>query len=68
MQEGGHVGDRAVQLLEINVQRLALGTAGLLVESNALHVEAFENRLIEKLLSVGGIGGADFEFDAADEV
>src|SRR5712671_1183318 len=67
-KECAHVGNGAVQLLEIHIQRLALGTARLLVEPHALHVEAFENRLVEKLARVLHIRGAHFEFDPADEV
>ena len=67
-EECAQVGDGTVQLLEVHVQRLALGTARLLVQADTLDVETFENRFIEELLRVGCVRGTDFEFDAADEI
>src|ERR1700732_2235556 len=37
-EECAHVGDGAVELLEVHIQRLAFRAARLLVESDALHV------------------------------
>ena len=66
-KERAHVGDGMVQLLEVHIQGLALGTARLFIEADALHVEAFENRLVENLARVLYICGANVEFDIADE-
>src|ERR1700738_5129670 len=59
------VGDETVQLLEVHIQRSALGTARLLVQADALHVKTFENRFVENLASVLHIRDAHIEFDAA---
>src|SRR5882762_3721819 len=62
-QECAHVGDGTVQLLEVHIERLALGTARLLVQSDALHVKTFENRFVENLARVLHIRDAHIEFD-----
>ena len=67
-KECTHVGDGMVEFLKVHIQRLAFGTARLLVEPDALHVEAFENRLVEKFPRILGVRGTHIEFDAADEV
>src|SRR5712671_1369910 len=67
-EEGAHVGDGTVQLLEVHVQRLTLGTARLLVQADALHVETFEDRLVENLARVLYICRAHFQLDPANEI
>src|SRR5260370_41160171 len=59
-KECAHVCNGTVQLLKVHIQRLALRTARLLVHADALHVEAFENRLGETLARVLYIRGAHF--------
>jgi len=65
-KECAHVGDGTVQFLEVHIQRLALRTTRLLIESDALHVETFENRLIEKFLRVVHIGGIKLNVRVSD--
>src|ERR1700691_458533 len=67
-EKGAHVGDGTVEFLKVHIERLALGTARLLVESDALDVEAFEYWLVEKLARVHFIRGSHIQFDPADEV
>ena len=68
MKERAHVGDGTVQLLEVHVERLALGTPRLLIQPHTLHVETFENWLIKQLLRVPRVLNSYIEFDPADEV
>src|SRR3984885_15160837 len=63
-----HVSNGTVQLLEGHVQRLALGTARLLVQPDALHIKTFENRLIQKLLRILCVLNPYVELDPPDEV
>src|SRR5579872_6266977 len=67
-QECTHVGDWTVQPLEVHIERLAVGATRLLVEPDALYVEAFENWLVEKAARVGFVGGPHVELDATNEV
>ena len=52
-----HVRNGTVQFLKVHIQRLALGTARLLVQPDSLHIETFENGLVEKVLRVRCICG-----------
>jgi hypothetical protein len=67
-QESAGVGDGAIEFLEADVERRALRAARLLVETDAVYVEAFENRFVEKLLSVDDVGDAHFQFDPANKI
>ena len=67
-QKRGHVGNRPVEFLIIHIQRPALGAARLLIQADALHVDAFENRFVQQLARVEFVGGAHVELDATDEI
>jgi hypothetical protein len=67
-EEGAHVGNGAVEFLKAYVERVAFRTARLLVEADALNVEAFEDGFVEDGAGVGFVGGANVELDASDEV
>ena len=67
-QECADIGDGPVQFLKVHIQRLAVGAAGLLVQADAMHVQALENRLIQNLLRIGHVLFVHLEFDPADKI
>src|SRR5436309_1934429 len=67
-QEGAQVGHGAIEFLKIYIEGLALGAAGLFVESHAVYVHALEDGLIKQSLRIFGVIGIDAEFHATDEV
>ncbi len=67
-KECTQIGDRAVELPEVYVERLALRTPRLRVQADALYVEFFKNRLIQQFLRVFDIFRPDAKLHATDEV
>lgn len=57
-----------IEFLKTDVQRIALGTTGLLIQSHAMYVKAFEDGLIEERFGFEHVFRPDAKFDSADEV
>src|ERR1035438_6972758 len=67
-QKCAEVRNRAIQFLEVHIQRLAVRAARLFVESDPLYVETFEDGFVENLSRALYVLDVHIEFDSANKI
>src|SRR5437879_9436076 len=67
-QECADVRNRAIQLLKVYVQGLALRTSRLFVQAHSLHVKPLENSIVENVPGVLDILSLHGQLDSTDEI